>query len=222
MRGGHRRGHTPEQSPIFFVFFAQVPAQMRYQYPSRDRRCKHHRQHDGTEYGDVKPDRVRPPISPVSTAPATKARRQPCGQLAEADESRRRPRFCVSDRRLPRRVQRRGTSLEARRKASWRPLGRFPHLPSHLRHDALSSRLECEAGSDVARHHSPAFTLATYVHLLPDDLPDPGFLDSLTCTDAAEQSPGSRWQARFLRSPRSEQYTCSRSPALARGGRRGG
>jgi hypothetical protein len=22
-------------------------------------------------------------------------------------------------------------------------------------------------------HHSPAFTLATYVHLLPDDLPDP-------------------------------------------------
>jgi hypothetical protein len=29
-------------------------------------------------------------------------------------------------------------------------------------------------------HHSPAFTLATYVHLLPDDLPDPGFLDALT------------------------------------------
>jgi integrase len=29
-------------------------------------------------------------------------------------------------------------------------------------------------------HHSPAFTLATYVHLLPDDLPDPTFLDVLT------------------------------------------
>ena len=29
-------------------------------------------------------------------------------------------------------------------------------------------------------HHSPAFTLATYVHLLPDDLPDPGFLGELT------------------------------------------
>lgn len=26
-------------------------------------------------------------------------------------------------------------------------------------------------------HHSPAFTLATYVHLLPDDLPEPTFLD---------------------------------------------
>jgi hypothetical protein len=29
-------------------------------------------------------------------------------------------------------------------------------------------------------HHSPAFTLATYVHLIPDDLPDPTFLDDLT------------------------------------------
>jgi hypothetical protein len=37
-------------------------------------------------------------------------------------------------------------------------------------------------------HHSPAFTLATYVHLLPDDLPDPGFLDTLTRKDATEPS----------------------------------
>jgi integrase len=29
-------------------------------------------------------------------------------------------------------------------------------------------------------HHSPAFTLATYVHLLPDDLPGADFLDALT------------------------------------------
>jgi hypothetical protein len=29
-------------------------------------------------------------------------------------------------------------------------------------------------------HHSPAFTLATYVHLLSDDLPDAGFLDAVT------------------------------------------
>ena len=29
-------------------------------------------------------------------------------------------------------------------------------------------------------HHSPAFTLAVYVHLLTDDLPDPDFLDALT------------------------------------------
>ena len=29
-------------------------------------------------------------------------------------------------------------------------------------------------------HHSPAFTLATYVHLLPDDMPEIDFLDALT------------------------------------------
>jgi len=28
-------------------------------------------------------------------------------------------------------------------------------------------------------HHSPAFTLAVYVHLLDDDLPEPTFLDEL-------------------------------------------
>jgi integrase len=28
-------------------------------------------------------------------------------------------------------------------------------------------------------HHSPAFTLNVYVHLLADDLPDPAFLDTL-------------------------------------------
>ena len=29
-------------------------------------------------------------------------------------------------------------------------------------------------------HHSPAFTLATYVHYLADDLPDASFLDDVT------------------------------------------
>ena len=28
-------------------------------------------------------------------------------------------------------------------------------------------------------HHSPAFTLSVYVHLLPDDLPEPSFFDGL-------------------------------------------
>jgi len=36
-------------------------------------------------------------------------------------------------------------------------------------------------------HHSPAFTLATYVHLLPDDLPDPAFLDQLTANAGVAQ-----------------------------------
>jgi hypothetical protein len=29
-------------------------------------------------------------------------------------------------------------------------------------------------------HHSAAFTLQTYVHLLPDDLPEPEFFDTET------------------------------------------
>ena len=32
----------------------------------------------------------------------------------------------------------------------------------------------------VLGHHSPAFTLATYVHLIPDDLPDASFFDAPT------------------------------------------
>jgi hypothetical protein len=56
---------------------------------------------------------------------------------------------------------------------------------------------EREAGAAVARHHSPAFTLATYVHLLADDLPDAGFLDKLALAPAAgapspSASPGGR------------------------------
>jgi hypothetical protein len=43
-------------------------------------------------------------------------------------------------------------------------------------------------------HHSPAFTLATYVHLLPDDLPAASFLDAVTApgpraTDGQQDEP---------------------------------
>jgi len=47
-------------------------------------------------------------------------------------------------------------------------------------------------------HHSPAFTLATYVHLLPDDLPQPRFLDHLTApspTDSAVDEAVERCKA---------------------------
>lgn len=37
-------------------------------------------------------------------------------------------------------------------------------------------------------HHSPAFTLATYVHLLAEDLPNPAFLDGVTRPDAGSVS----------------------------------
>jgi integrase len=38
-------------------------------------------------------------------------------------------------------------------------------------------------------HHSPAFTLAVYVHLLADDLPDPDFLDALAERGDAKHAP---------------------------------
>jgi integrase len=43
----------------------------------------------------------------------------------------------------------------------------------------------------VLGHHSPAFTLETYVHLLPEDLPDPDFLDALEGSDR-RRSDGDR------------------------------
>jgi integrase len=49
----------------------------------------------------------------------------------------------------------------------------------------------------VLGHHSPAFTLATYVHLLPEDLPTPDFLDTLT--------GGQQWATRATETGRDEQ-----------------
>ena len=40
-------------------------------------------------------------------------------------------------------------------------------------------------------HHSAASTLATYVHLLPDDPPDPSFLDSITANGQIPVNVGS-------------------------------
>jgi len=38
-------------------------------------------------------------------------------------------------------------------------------------------------------HHSPAFTLAVYVHLLPEDLPEPTFLDDLAVPSVEDEEP---------------------------------
>jgi integrase len=63
----------------------------------------------------------------------------------------------------------------------WAGFHAFLHTFRHtcatmlFRHGANAKQVQHWLG-----HHSPGFTLATYVHLLPDDLPDPGFLDSVT------------------------------------------
>jgi integrase len=56
-------------------------------------------------------------------------------------------------------------------------------------------------------HHSPAFTLAVYVHLLPDDLPNPDFLDHLT--GSRQQRPPA------AEAPRSQRQRMSRPTAAA-------
>ena len=48
-------------------------------------------------------------------------------------------------------------------------------------------------------HHSPAFALATYVHLLPDDLPDATFLDAITGAIAGNRSHRNRPKRRARR-----------------------
>ena len=38
-------------------------------------------------------------------------------------------------------------------------------------------------------HHTPAITLATYVHRLPDDRPDPAFLDGINGGNSGQRKP---------------------------------
>lgn len=52
-------------------------------------------------------------------------------------------------------------------------------------------------------HHSPAFTLATYVHLLPEDLPEPAFFDVVETSDEPagglrDHRPGQPYERRTL------------------------
>jgi hypothetical protein len=53
-----------------------------------------------------------------------------------------------------------------------------------FRHGANAKQVQLWLG-----HHSPAFTLTTYVHLLPDDLPDPAFLDTVTAGNKLATRP---------------------------------
>jgi integrase len=54
-----------------------------------------------------------------------------------------------------------------------------------FRHGANAKQVQHWLG-----HHSPAFTLDRYVHLLPDDAPDPAFLDRVVSVGAKEACEG--------------------------------
>jgi hypothetical protein len=52
-----------------------------------------------------------------------------------------------------------------------------------VRDDVVPDGLNAKQVQLWLGHHSPAFTLATYVHLLPDDLPEVAFLDDVVALD---------------------------------------
>ena len=58
--------------------------------------------------------------------------------------------------------------------ASWHTL-RHTCGSLRVRHGANAKQVQAWLG-----HHSPAFTLAVYVHLLDDDVPDASFFDAIT------------------------------------------
>ena len=70
------------------------------------------------------------------------------------------------------------------------PLGK----PAHVWHTCATLLFRAGANAKQVQlwlgHHSPAFTLATYVHLLPSDLPDAGFMDTLTGVRALRRGRG--------------------------------
>ena len=47
----------------------------------------------------------------------------------------------------------------------------------------------CQLGQVFLGHHSPAFTLATYVHLLDEDAPDVSFFDATAGVPSIVRSP---------------------------------
>jgi hypothetical protein len=56
-------------------------------------------------------------------------------------------------------------------------------------------------------HHSAAFTLATYVHLLPEDLPEPDFLDDLLLLGSSSEATGSSSEATTTGVARTKTHT---------------
>src|SRR5687767_14740590 len=89
----------------------------------------------------------------ASWAPRRSTFRRPGAEAlaAERDALGRSARVRLAIRELPRSLESRGACLEACGETGRRPLGRLSHVPSYVRHSALSQWPKCEAGSDVAR-----------------------------------------------------------------------
>jgi hypothetical protein len=72
-------------------------------------------------------------------------------------------------------------------------LGRRPSLVFSIRHTCATILFRHGLNARQVQmwlgHHSPAFTLDTYVHLLADDLPEASFLDRLTQAGVETSDP---------------------------------
>jgi hypothetical protein len=78
---------------------------------------------------------------------------------------------------------------------SWAGFHTFRHTCATMlfRHGLNAKQVQVWLG-----HYSPAFTLQTYVHLLPDDLSEVGFLDTLTASVPTSELARSDTAARTL------------------------
>jgi hypothetical protein len=83
-----------------------------------------------------------------------------------------------------------------------------------LRHTAASAFFRAGWNAKqvqlVLGHHSPAFTLSVYVHLIDDDLPSADFLDGDAGQDVGSENDG---LAERGRGSRGERYRGGRDPA---------
>jgi integrase len=78
-------------------------------------------------------------------------------------------------------ASRAGAGRQGCRSRRWqgRAVGDVPCVPPYLRERAVRGGWNAKQVQAWLGHHSPAFTLSVYVHLLADGLPDPSFLDTL-------------------------------------------
>ena len=67
-----------------------------------------------------------------------------------------------------------------------RAVGRATRTPPHMRTILFRGGLNAKQVQLWLGHHSLAFTLSTYVHLLPDDIAEIDFLDALIAARPVE------------------------------------
>jgi integrase len=134
---------------------------------------------------------------PISTRLAQDLWRQPAVATASGDEALVFPSLSGTPL-VPENISRRVLKpAAARAGVEWMGFHTLRHTYASM---LFRSGWNAKHVQMVLGHHSPAFTLATYVHLMPDDLPEPAFPSLLDPEDvdvsAAETVPPNSQSAR--------------------------